>query len=86
MPTPTGHKFKACCGFPFVETALGTNDDIRVQLYPNTWGGDPQEIDFGGEMSEDYDRMNIVCTRCGKRAQMVASDLDTPHQLGVDVT
>lgn len=85
MPIATGHKFRACCGFPFVETSCGNQPGvIRVQLWPNTWGGDPDEKVFQNRPAVDYDNIDIRCSRCGDRAMMVENDAHTPHQLGVD--
>jgi len=87
MSTATGHKFKHCCGFPFIETSIAAgNGEIQVTIYPNTWGGDPEEVGWTStpdEASYQWDCINIICARCGKRAEMVNSDADRPHQIKV---
>ena len=92
MSIATGHKFKHCCGFPFIETSAAQgNGEIQVTIYPNTWGGDPAEVGWTSTPTPEkcdeefyqWDCINIVCARCGKRAEMVNSDADRPHQLKV---
>ena len=92
MSTATGHKFKHCCGFPFIETSIAAgNGEIQVTIYPNTWGGDPAEVGWTSTPTPEkcdeefyqWDCINIICARCGKRAEMVNSDADRPHQIKV---
>ena len=85
----SGHKFRHCCGFPFIETSLGGDDEgnsvLRVSIFPETWGGDPNEVDyFSADDHEytDYDDINIICSRCGAHARMIYNDAHTPHSLG----